>query len=106
MPGLDPGIHPKGVFRRRWIAGSSSAKTRFALLPGNDEANHLELPGLVLSDHPGMTATPSIFRGFLFALGVALGAAGEDLLGDQAGILADRRLDLGGHVGVGLEKGL
>src|SRR6266446_602011 len=39
MPGPDPGIHhsSKESWRRGWIAGSSSAKTRFALLPGNDE---------------------------------------------------------------------
>jgi hypothetical protein len=39
MPGLDPGIHrsSKESWRRGWIAGSSSAKTHFALLPGNDE---------------------------------------------------------------------
>jgi cyclohexyl-isocyanide hydratase len=39
MPGLDPGIHPpsKGSYEEGWIAGSSGAKTRFALLPGNDE---------------------------------------------------------------------
>ena len=31
MPGLDPGIHQSSrkVFRRRWITGSPSAKTRF-----------------------------------------------------------------------------
>jgi hypothetical protein len=36
MPGLVPGIH---VFLcvKTWMAGSSSAKTRFALLPGHDE---------------------------------------------------------------------
>jgi hypothetical protein len=39
MPGLDLGIH---VFTERqqektWMAGSPSAKTRFALLPGHDE---------------------------------------------------------------------
>jgi hypothetical protein len=39
MPGLDPGIHQSSqkAFRRRWITGSSSAKTRFALLPGDDD---------------------------------------------------------------------
>ena len=41
----------------------------------------------------------------LFALGVALGGAGQNLLGDQAGVLADRCLDLRGHIGVGLEEG-
>jgi hypothetical protein len=38
MPGLVPGIH---VFLtlavKTWMAGTSSAKTRFALLPGHDE---------------------------------------------------------------------
>jgi hypothetical protein len=34
MPGLDPGIH---LLQASWIAGSSNAKTRFALLPGNDD---------------------------------------------------------------------
>src|ERR1700736_3059594 len=42
----------------------------------------------------------------LLAVGVALGAAGQDLLGDQARVLADRGLDLGGHVGIGLEERL
>src|SRR5262245_17758862 len=42
----------------------------------------------------------------LLAVGVALGIAGEDLLGDQAGVLADRDLDLGGDVRVGLEERL
>src|ERR1700694_2628554 len=42
----------------------------------------------------------------LLAFGVALGTAGQDLLGDQAGVLADRRLDFCGHVGVGLEERL
>ena len=40
----------------------------------------------------------------IFAIGIALGGARKDLLGDQAGILADRGLDLRGHVGVGLEE--
>jgi hypothetical protein len=38
MPGLDPGIHlRKKLFRRKWITGSSSVKTRFALSPGDDD---------------------------------------------------------------------
>src|SRR5689334_22056142 len=41
----------------------------------------------------------------LLAVGVALGRAGQNLFGDQAGVLADRRLDLGDHVGIGLEEG-
>jgi len=39
MRGLDPRIHPLPkccYFEAGWIAGSPSAKTRFALLPGND----------------------------------------------------------------------
>src|SRR5438034_8146704 len=45
MPGLVPGIH---VFcaraRKTWMAGTSSAKTRFALLPGHDEKeNHFQV---------------------------------------------------------------
>src|SRR5712672_3760723 len=42
----------------------------------------------------------------LLAVGVALGTARQNLFGDQAGVLADRRLDLGGHVGIGLEERL
>jgi hypothetical protein len=55
MPGLDPGIHAvrKVFLRRGWIAGSSGAKTRFALLPGNDdeecEAAHPTLDAGILS---------------------------------------------------------
>src|SRR6201991_562221 len=42
VPGLDPGTHAHAeqgsLLSRslRWIAGTSGAKTRFALLPGND----------------------------------------------------------------------
>src|SRR5258708_7868653 len=42
----------------------------------------------------------------LVAVGVALGAARENLLGDQTRVLADRRLDLRGHVGIGFEERL
>ena len=44
--------------------------------------------------------------GFLAFIVVRLFLAGEDLLGDQAGILADRGLDLAGHVRIVLEEGL
>jgi hypothetical protein len=39
MPGLVPGIHVfKALARERtWMAGTSSAKTRFALLPGHHD---------------------------------------------------------------------
>src|SRR6266404_1432243 len=39
MPGLVPGIHVliAAAARETWMAGSPSAKTRFALLPGHDE---------------------------------------------------------------------
>src|ERR1700690_1517327 len=47
----------------------------------------------------------SLLHRRLLAFGVAFGGAGQDLLGDQAGVLTDRRLDLGGHVGIGLQEG-
>jgi len=39
MPGLVPGIHVFTATTRKksWMAGTSIAKTRFALLPGHDE---------------------------------------------------------------------
>jgi hypothetical protein len=37
MPGLVPGIHVFSPYdANTWMAGTSSAKTRFALLPGPD----------------------------------------------------------------------
>ena len=57
------------------------------------------------SREPGFRET-SILRGLFLALGVALGRAGQNLFGDQAGVLADRGLDLGGHVGIGFEERL
>src|ERR1700738_1682633 len=42
MPGLVPDIHAFNRIERKktWMAGTSSAKTRFALLPGHDEFSH------------------------------------------------------------------
>jgi hypothetical protein len=39
MPGLAPGIDVFAELKQEkaWMAGTSSAKTRFALLPGHDE---------------------------------------------------------------------
>jgi hypothetical protein len=39
MPGLVPGIHVFTLLKEKktWIAGTTDAKTRFALLPGRDE---------------------------------------------------------------------
>jgi hypothetical protein len=39
MRGLDPRIHQPfaGTFRSGWIAGSTGGKTRFALLPCNND---------------------------------------------------------------------
>jgi hypothetical protein len=39
MPGLVPGIHvfTASMNDKTWMAGTSSEKTRFALLPGHDE---------------------------------------------------------------------
>ena len=48
----------------------------------------------------------SLLGGALFAFGVALGRTGQNLFGDQAGVLPDRGFDLGGHVGIGLEERL
>src|SRR3954451_13581968 len=42
----------------------------------------------------------------LLAVGVASRRACENLLGDQPGVLPDRRLDLRGHVGIGLQERL
>jgi hypothetical protein len=43
MPGLVPGIHvlTSVAAIKTWMAGTSSAKTRFALLPGHDEQTNL-----------------------------------------------------------------
>jgi len=38
MAGLDPAIHDfLRMMAKTWMPGTSSAKTRFALLPGHDE---------------------------------------------------------------------
>jgi hypothetical protein len=44
MPGLVPGIHVLRCLHREkaWLAGTSGAKTRFALLPGYDDSNPAE----------------------------------------------------------------
>src|SRR6186997_3351316 len=43
MPGFVPGIHVLQRLREegRWMAGTSSAKTRFALLPGHDDLKNI-----------------------------------------------------------------
>jgi hypothetical protein len=39
MPGLDPGIHGFAArINEKWMAGTSSAKTSFALQPGHNAA--------------------------------------------------------------------
>jgi hypothetical protein len=44
MPGLDPGIHPSSEDLRSGMdCRVICAKTRFALLPGNDENNYFEV---------------------------------------------------------------
>jgi cyclohexyl-isocyanide hydratase len=68
VPGLDPGIHhaSKESLRRRWIAGSPSAKTRFALLPGNDEkrcrliSQNLERPAMSAPLQIGLVIFPRV----------------------------------------------
>src|ERR1700761_1028366 len=42
----------------------------------------------------------------LLAVSVALGGAGENLLGNQPGVLADRALDLGGDIRIGFQERL
>src|SRR5919201_6815976 len=55
-----------------------------------------------ISAKPENIGCSQLFRGvFVLAL-----LAGENSLGDEAGILPDRGLDLGGDVRVGLEEGL
>src|SRR6185312_14059222 len=38
VAGLVPAIHVLAPTRKTWMPGTSSAKTRFALLPGHDDA--------------------------------------------------------------------
>jgi hypothetical protein len=45
MPGLVPGIHVLLLLRKTWMAGTSSAKTRFALLPGHDVVSTMMAKG-------------------------------------------------------------
>jgi hypothetical protein len=44
MPGLVPGIYVFLAVReaKTWMAGTYSAKTRFALLPGHDDFNETD----------------------------------------------------------------
>jgi hypothetical protein len=49
MPGLVPGTHVfLSMDHKAWMAGTSSAKTRFALLPGDDAVERL--PGTSVPD--------------------------------------------------------
>src|ERR1700689_4901383 len=80
-----PSLH-----RRKWAPDqqrTTPLARRSAPRPGHDRKMHA---GLLL-------------RGRLLAVGVALGAACQNLFGNQAGVLADRGFDLGGDVGIGLE---
>src|ERR1700722_1476974 len=78
-------------------------KTKRALMTSATQRSQRPLMAKLGSREPGFRKN-SIFRGLLFAVGIALGGAGQNLLGDQARVLADRRLDLGGHVGIGFEE--
>src|ERR1700694_671450 len=65
-------------------------------------------PGMTLNldiDNSGNSLRPALLRRLL-AVGVALGTACQNLLRDQAGVLADRGLDLRGHIRIGLEERL
>src|SRR5260370_23600451 len=60
-----------------------------------------------LASATAQAARTSILRRLLtVGVGVAFRGARQDLFGDQSGVLPDRGLDLGGHVGIGLEEGL
>jgi hypothetical protein len=44
MAGLDPAIHDFLAVTRTWMPWPSTAKTRFALLPGHDELKDIAAP--------------------------------------------------------------
>src|SRR5581483_1918535 len=62
-------------------------------------------PGALRLDFCGISTRKRLPFGGLFVVLVFL-LAGEDLLGDQAGVLTDRGLDLGGDIGIVLQEGL
>jgi hypothetical protein len=66
--GDDPGIHQfsQGFFRRRWITGSPSAKTRFALLPGDDDLENRLASWLfdILNRRAAISGSPTIAVAF------------------------------------------
>src|SRR4051812_36269082 len=57
------------------------------------------------STYSAPVAVRLIFRR-LFAFRVTLGRAGQDLLCNQAGVLANRSLDFGGHIRIGFQESL
>jgi hypothetical protein len=70
------------------LHGSPTRHTKQNGRPGRRQLN-------VLSARLPLYQTKTSLLGRLLAVGVALGGAGENLLGDQAGVLPDRGLDLG-----------
>src|SRR5262245_27075421 len=78
MAGLVPAIH---VFRatKTWMPGTSSAKTRFALLPGHDEEKIFEqvvgfsLPSFVLRAEASQALTEQAMTVFTDTAGADAG---------------------------------
>src|SRR6478735_1081383 len=79
---------------------SPHTQTKTKRAPGTSATQRPQRPLAVTSEKI------SLLGGFLLAVGVVLAFAGQDLLGDQAGVLADRGFDLVGDVGIGFQKRL
>jgi hypothetical protein len=63
ITGLDPVIHVLLLFRKKtWMAGSSSAKTRFALFPGHDERGPADLPDGQITERPNKLFVQPILK--------------------------------------------
>src|SRR5262249_9126330 len=98
--------HSKRMDCRSRVGGRGTAMTvggTSSTGPVDRPAHSLDLRNADLRCRGETRALP--FRGVLVVVFVRL-FAGENLLGDQAGVLADRDLDLAGDVGIFLEKDL
>src|SRR6266702_1676886 len=88
---------------KRALTTSATQRPQRPLLAKTLEHYPEKCAAVFREDH-AQTTTLGLLVRRLVAVGVALGAAGENLLGDQAGVLADRGLDLDGDVGIGLQE--
>src|ERR1700687_5885175 len=98
-------LTPDSLVRiRRVMSSPAIRKTKRA--PKTSATQRPQRPSLskLRSGEPGPAKNSFLRR--LFAFAVALGRARQNLFGDQTGVLANRRLDLRGHVGIGLEERL